>query len=301
VGGGGEGQHLRFAETFEKTTPPPRTHPSPAHPKRAPPHCAAMTALGVTSLFGAYVILTLISGAAQVRGERGPSAVVPPPHPPPSAPQLWARLCPTPPPPSPVVPLRLLCTVHCPSHPHTAAGRWRGLRVSRACRAVGSCRPVLRRIRANLQPSTDGRRAPPSPAADLARPDPCRAHECNVYYARVGAGRVGTCPGGCVAFLRAPRRSPPPLPPPAAPPPRSGQDLLYTEYEFNETDAMSLVQSFVLFLLGAVMFLYKSSCTKQAPGGTTAHATAVPLYMQLALGASIAGAHRSPYIVTARL
>lgn len=67
----------------------------------------------------------------------------------------------------------------------------------------------------------------------------------------------------------------------------AAQDLLYTKYEFNETDAMSLVQSFVLFLLGAFMFLYKSSCQKQV--APTVSPTAVPLYMQLALGASIAG------------
>ena len=81
------------------------------------------------------------------------------------------------------------------------------------------------------------------------------------------------------------------LSPPTPPHPTRrpvAQDLLYTEFEFNETEALSLVQSFVLFLLGSVVFLYKSSCRPASAGGPTP-AVSVPLYLQLALGASIAG------------
>ncbi len=75
------------------------------------------------------------------------------------------------------------------------------------------------------------------------------------------------------------------------------QDMLYTEYKFYETDAMSLVQSFVLFALGAISYgiresgIISSLCAphKSAFDKTGSVCSRVPWHTQLALGVSIAG------------
>lgn len=70
------------------------------------------------------------------------------------------------------------------------------------------------------------------------------------------------------------------------------QDMLYTEYKFYETDAMSLVQSFVLFALGGVSHFLRESgwITSCAPSKTKDGTTCsrVPMSIQLGLGVSIA-------------
>lgn len=73
--------------------------------------------------------------------------------------------------------------------------------------------------------------------------------------------------------------------------------MLYTSYKFYETDAMSLVQSLVLFGLGGLSYFcrqsgYFSSCPPHVPNGVVHDRNPcnfVPLRIQLALGLSIAG------------
>ena len=79
--------------------------------------------------------------------------------------------------------------------------------------------------------------------------------------------------------------------------------MLYTSYKFNETDAMSLVQSLVLFIMGAISHFFRESgvskhCqpivpTKQnniTPAQSDRKTCSrVPAHVQLALGVSIAG------------
>jgi drug/metabolite transporter (DMT)-like permease len=76
--------------------------------------------------------------------------------------------------------------------------------------------------------------------------------------------------------------------------------MLYTSYKFFETDAMSLVQSIVLFVLGAISYAVRESgavkhcqphALQNSPNvhNTGNACTRVPAHMQLALAISIAG------------